>query len=82
MCSRELSIAACWMVLAHTAQPRPVLSAGLSVPPARIEPVKFFTSTLSKQDGCSGSVLPPGLWQLPSAGLVVSRSAPTTIWSI
>src|SRR5207248_4575037 len=70
------------MVLYHCAQPWPVLSGGLSVPPARIEPVTFLTSTLSKQDGCSGSVFPPVLWQVPSAGLVLSRSAPTTIWSI
>ncbi len=82
MCSREFSIASCWMVLAQSAQPCPVLSAGLSVPPARMEPVKFLISTLSRQLGCSGSLLPPALLQLPSAGLVVSRSLPVTIWSI
>ena len=82
MCRRECSIAKCWMVFAQSAQPLPVLSAGLSVPPARIDPVKFLISTWSRQFGCSGSVLPPVLLQLPLAGLVVSRNSPVTIWSI
>jgi hypothetical protein len=82
MCSRVSWTATRWIALAQSAQPLPVLSAGLSVPPARIEPVKFFTSTLFRQFGCSGSVLPPALPQSPLAGLVESRSSPVTIWSI
>src|SRR5213078_1551534 len=34
------------------------------------------------QHGCSGSALPPALAQVPLAGLVLSRSWPTRIWSI
>jgi hypothetical protein len=44
--------------------------------------VKFLISTLSRQLGCSGSLFPPELRQLPSAGLLLSRSEPVTIWSI
>ena len=82
MCRRECSTAVCWIVLYQLAQAAPVLPIGLSVPPARIEPVKFLISTLSRQAGWSGSVLPPVFRQLPSAGLVVSRRLPVTIWSI
>jgi len=58
---------------------RPVLSAGLSVPPERIEPVWYSISTRWRQDVCSGSLFPPALLQSPSAGGFVSRSLPITI---
>jgi hypothetical protein len=68
------------MVLYCTAQPLPVLSLGLSVPPARIEPVWSVISTFCRQTGCSGSLLPP--LQSPLAGGVAAFSLPMTIWSI
>src|ERR1700730_16999231 len=80
MCSRECWIAYCWIVLYCTAQPWPVLSAGLSVPPERMEPVWFWIRTVCRQVGCSGSLLPP--LQSPFAGDVAARSLPRTIWSI
>src|SRR2546423_15665016 len=70
------------MVLSPCAQRWPVLWGGLPVPPARIEPVTFRTSTLSKQDGCSGSVFPPELWQGPPAGVGLSPQRPPPIRSI
>src|SRR5829696_5504231 len=68
------------MVLYCTAQPLPVLSLGLSVPPERIEPVCSVISTFCRQTGCSGSLLPP--LQSPPAGGLGPRSLPSTIWSI
>src|SRR5512132_1516100 len=68
------------MVLYCSAQPLPVLSLGLSVPPARIDPVRSVISTFSRQTGCSGSLLPP--LQSPLAGAVAAFSLPITIWSI
>jgi hypothetical protein len=58
----------------------PVLSLGLSVPPARIDPVRSVISTFSRQTGCSGSLLPP--LQSPLAGGLAAFSLPMTIWSI
>src|SRR6266545_5725799 len=68
------------MVLYCSAQPLPVLSLGLSVPPARIEPVLSVISTFCRQAGCSGSLLPP--LQLPLPGSLAAFSLPMTIWSI
>src|SRR6266536_1899115 len=68
------------MALYCSAQPLPVLSAGLSVPPERIEPVWLSMSTFCRQTSCSGWSLPP--LQSPLAGGLGARSSETTIWSI
>src|SRR2546429_514001 len=82
MCRREFWIAYCWIVLYCWAQPWPVLSAGLSVPPERMEPGWFWISTVCMQTGCSGAGLPPAFLRSPPARALGSRRLPTTIRSL
>src|SRR5262245_56734363 len=70
------------MVLYCSAQPLPVLSAGLSVAPDRIDPVWKSTRTRWRHGVWSGSLFAPALVQLPFAGGAVSRSFATSTWSI
>ncbi len=85
MCSREFLIAYCWMMLYSVAQsapvlptpPLPVVSGGLLVPPARIEPTCWSIRIF-----CMQAVF--GMFQPLSAQVALfgSVSVVTSCWSI
>src|SRR5215470_8627969 len=85
MCSRECAIANDCMVLYSSAQSRPVLpvsglpvlSVGMSVPPARIEPTLLSTKIFCSHTGL-GRLKPPWLVHV----LLVSVTCVTSIWTI
>src|SRR5262249_51429527 len=85
MCSREFLIANRCMVLYSLAQSRPVLpvppepvvSTGMSVAPASIEPTLLSMKIFSSQTGF-GRLKPPWLVQV----LLVSVTCVTSIWTI
>ena len=88
MCSRECWIAYDCMVLYSLAQSRPVLpgpplpvvSGGMSVPPARIEPTLSSTKIFCSHTGL-GRLKPPWLVQLLLVSVTCVASI-CTIWPI